>query len=117
MQTEILPSSPEAIDRAAALIRSGTAEAAMIPVEDGDGVRGTVPQRIRRNCSEDVSLMFRPAGVYRNSAAIVTCGGREILRKKAMIYTPGEMVSIPLTGDQIAALKGDTLTLSIERNA
>jgi hypothetical protein len=34
-----------------------------------------------------------------------------------MIYTPGEMVSIPLTGDQIAALKGDTLTLSIERNA
>ncbi len=101
---------------AAALIRSGTAEAAMIPVEDGDGVRGTVPQRIRRNCGEDVSLMFRPAGVYRNSAAVVTCGGREILRKKAMIFTPGEMAVLNLRASDLATLPGDALRVSIERN-
>ncbi|MBO7661897.1 MAG: FAD-dependent oxidoreductase [Clostridia bacterium] len=106
---------------AAAYLQAFSAPAAgaesLIQVADGPGVRGTVPQVIHRSCGREVHLMFRPSAVFRNSAVVLSCGGETVLRKKAMIYTPGEMVSIPLTGDQIAALKGDTLTLSIERNA
>ena len=83
---------------------SGAArDAAFIPVLDGEGVRGTVPQKIRPNPSEPVTLMFRPAAVYRGAAVSVRCGERELMRKKALIFTPGEMVAMDLKPE---ALKG-----------
>ena len=100
---------------AAEYIRSGAAGAETIQVTDGDGVRGTVPQMIHRNASADIDLMFRPAGVYRNSAAVVRCGGEEILRKKAMIYTPGEMAVLTLKAELLQRLPDSVLTVSIER--
>ena len=60
--------------------------------------------------------MFRPAAVYRNSAAVVECGGKELCRKKAMIFTPGEMALVTLKPEQLRGLPGDTLTVRIERN-
>ena len=88
----------------------------IIQVLDGDGVRGTVPQLIRRGAAGDVNLMFRPTAVYRNSAAVVECAGQEILRKKAMIYTPGEMALLTLKADQIHSLRGDAITVRMERS-
>ena len=101
---------------AADYVREGQQAGAFIQVLDGDGVRGTVPQKIRRSADKPVDLMFRPAAVYRGSAAVVECGGREILRKKAMIYTPGEMALLTLKPEQIRGLDGDTITVRIERN-
>ncbi len=88
-----------------------------LKVLDGEGVRGTVPQTIRQGCDHDIQLMFRPSGVFRNSTAVVTCGGETVLKKRAMIFTPGEMVSLTLKASQLAELKADSLTISIERNA
>ena len=98
---------------AAAFVRSGGAVSSTVSVLDGNGVRGTVPQRIHTDRKEPVDLMFRPSAVFRNASAVVSCGDREILRKKAMIYTPGEMAVLTLTPDQLSSIQGD-LTVRIE---
>jgi len=101
---------------AADFVRAGAAASPVIQVTDGDGVRGVVPQKIHRGAAGEVNLMFRPSQVFRNAAAVVTCGGKEVLRKKALIYTPGEMAVLTLKPEQVAALSGDTLTVSMERS-
>ena len=99
---------------AAAFVRRSSGPSAAFTVEDGPGVRGTVPQRISSCPQEDVPLMFRPSDVFRNASAVVECGGREILRKKAMIYTPGEMASLTLKKDLFGSLSGSVITVRIE---
>ena len=101
---------------AADFVLSGHHDSKTVAVLDGDGVRGCVPQRIRVDSTEDVSLMFRPAAVFRNSAVVVECAGQEILRKKAMIYTPGEMAVVLLKKEIIHDLTGDTICVRIERS-
>ena len=100
---------------AAAYVRDQLAGGETLDVRDGDGVRGTVPQRIRKGVEEGVDLMFRPSGVFRNATCIVTCGGREIARKKAPIFTPGEMAVVKLKPEIVAGLD-DTVTVTIERS-
>ena len=100
---------------AAAYVRGQLAGGETLDVRDGDGVRGTVPQRIRKGVEEGVDLMFRPSGVFRNATCIVTCGGREIARKKAPIFTPGEMAVVKLKPEIVAGLD-DTVTVTIERS-
>ena len=100
---------------AAAYVRGQLSGGDTLDVRDGDGVRGTVPQRIRKGVSEEVDLMFRPSGVFRNATCIVTCGGREIARKKAPIFTPGEMAVVKLKPEIVAGLD-DTVTVTIERS-
>ena len=99
---------------AAAYVKGELAKAETIAVKDGDGVRGTVPQYIRKGVNESVDLMFRPSGVFRNATCVVRCGEREIARKKAMIFTPGEMAVVKLKSEIVAGLD-DTVTVSIER--
>ena len=99
---------------AAAYVRGMLEEGDRIAVRDGDGVRGTVPQFIRKGIERDVSLMFRPSGVFRNSTCVVRCGEKEIARKKALIFTPGEMAVVKLKADVVKSLDGD-VTVTIER--
>ena len=99
---------------AAAYVKGELAKAETIAVKDGDGVRGTVPQYIRKGVNESVDLMFRPSGVFRNATCVVRCGEREIARKKAMIFTPGEMAVVKIKPEIVAGLD-DTVTVSIER--
>ena len=99
---------------AAAYVRGMLEEGDRIAVRDGDGVRGAVPQFIRKGIERDVSLMFRPSGVFRNSTCVVRCGEKEIARKKALIFTPGEMAVVKLKADVVRALDGD-VTVTIER--
>jgi len=99
---------------AAEFIRNPSGAASRFAVRDGNGVRGTVPQAVSARPREDVQLMFRPSDVFRNAAAVVECGGREILRKKAMIYTPGEMAVLTLRKDLFENLQGDVITVRIE---
>ena len=101
---------------AAAFVREGFAEGPYIAVTDGEGVRGTVPQKIRTANDQPVTLMFRPAAVYRNSAAVAECGGRVLARKKAMIYTPGEMAVLTLKPEDLNGLPSDEITVRIERS-
>ena len=99
---------------AAAYARGENADTATIRVKDGAGVRGTVPQRIRAGVCQDVRLMFRPAGVYRGMCCVVRCGDEIVAKKRAPIFTPGEMVAVPLNAETVAGLSGADLTVSIE---
>ena len=99
---------------AAAYVRGELKKAEMIKVVDGDGVRGTVPQYIRKGVEEGVDLMFRPSGVFRNATCVVRSGDKEIARKKAMIFTLGEMAVVKLKPEIVAGLE-ETVTVSIER--
>ena len=60
--------------------------------------------------------MFRPSAVFRNAAAVVSCGGRELLRRKAMIYTPGEMAACTLKPEPLPGWTDPSpLTVRIEK--
>ncbi|MBQ6175244.1 MAG: FAD-dependent oxidoreductase [Clostridia bacterium] len=96
---------------AAAYLRGEKAEGLTVAVLDGDGVRGVVPQRLHPD--GDVTLMFRPAGVVRNAAVTVKSGGRELARKRQMIFTPGEMVALTVKKEQLAGVTDD-ITVSLE---
>ncbi|MCI6374888.1 MAG: NAD(P)/FAD-dependent oxidoreductase [Clostridiales bacterium] len=100
---------------AAAFAAGELAGGESVPVLDGDGVRGATPQRIRRGVGEAVTLMLRPAGVYRGAACVVTCGERELARKRAPIFTPGEMVALTLSADAAASIDGP-VTVRMERS-
>ena len=99
---------------AAAFVRNNTETSPRFFVQDGPGVRGTVPQKISSLPDDEVSLMFRPSDVYRNACAVVECGGVEILRKKAMIFTPGEMAVLSLKTDILDTLTGSVITVRLE---
>ena len=101
---------------AAAFVHSSSTAGDTLDVVDGEGVRGTVPQIIHKNTDQDIDLMFRPSAVFRSSSAVITCGGTEILRKKSMIFTPGEMAVLTLKAGMLKDLNGSVLTVSIERS-
>ena len=83
-------------------------------VQDGPGVRGTVPQKISASPCDDVPLMFRPSDVFRNACAVVECGGTEVLRRKAMIFTPGEMAVLTLKKEIFSTLRNPVITVRLE---
>lgn len=82
-------------------------------VLDGQGVRGVVPQRIGKDCHKEVILMFRPGGVYKKAECVVRCGKHIIARKKAPVFTPGEMAAVKLSAEAVAKIYGD-ITVSLE---
>jgi len=94
--------------RAAAFARAGAEPpAAVLRVCDGAGVRGLVPQKICvQRVTDDVSLMFRPAAVFRDASVSVKADGLEVARKKYRILTPGEMVNFTLPKARFARLEG-----------
>ena len=77
-----------------------------IPVKDGKGVRGVVPQKLLLSdgCT-GVDLMFRPDQVYRDHYLTVYADGKPLSSLKKMILTPGEMVVQPLNEKMLAACK------------
>ena len=99
---------------AAAYVRDELRAAPVIRVKDGSGVRGTVPQQIRSVADQPVDLMFRPSAVFRNCATVVACGEKELLRKKSMILTPGEMALVTLQPEMLKNLPADEITVRIE---
>ena len=101
---------------AASFIRNRMHNTSFISVSDGDGVRGTVPQKVHRNAEQDIHLMFRPTQVFRNSSAVVESDGKILSRKKAMIFTPGEMADIILKPEMLDHCVGDSITVRIERS-
>ena len=101
---------------AAAYVRNGGEADQFIQVLDGEGVRGTVPQKIHACPAGPVDIMFRPSAVFRNASAVITCGGKELFRKKAMIFTPGEMAAYTLKPELFQDLPaGEPLTVRIEK--
>lgn len=76
----------------------------------GKGVRYVVPQLISGN-EEDIRLYFRPDNVYRTAVVRVLSGGKELKKRNKRIVTPGEMETVVLHKEEIAAVQGE---ISIE---
>lgn len=103
---------------AAAYARGQLQDTPVAQVKDGDGVRGVVPQQIhlRGEGNQSVELMFRPSAVFKNATVVVRSGDKEIARKKAPIFAPGEMVELTLKPEVVAALDGSDITVTMERS-
>ncbi len=100
---------------AAAFLRGEAPDAPAVEVRDGEGVRGTVPQRLHPD--HDVTLMFRPAGVYKNAAVVAESAGVELARKRAMIFTPGEMATLPLKAEKLRGVTAPiTVRMEVKEN-
>jgi NADPH-dependent 2,4-dienoyl-CoA reductase/sulfur reductase-like enzyme len=90
----------EAAGRNAARYVQGTLPAVphqgSIPVQDGEGVRGVVPQYIRRSgdTGDKIRFMFRPDRVYKDCTICFDVDGQLVARKKARVLVPGEMSEI-----------------------
>ncbi len=86
-----------------------------VTVQDGNGVRGVVPQRllIPEGEAEPVQVMFRPAAVYENATVVISCGGKELFRQRKRIFTPGEMAELTLKPEVIRQIAGDCVTVQI----
>ncbi|MDO5326741.1 MAG: FAD-dependent oxidoreductase [Clostridia bacterium] len=86
-----------------------------IPVKDGAGVRGVVPQKLLLDAeNKGVDLMFRPDKVYRDHYLTVYADGKPLSSLKKMILTPGEMVVQPLNEKMLAACReANEITVAI----
>lgn len=94
---------------AAAYIKGKAWQGSIITVEDGAGVRGSVPQHI--NLPEvpvdfSINLMFRPVNVFRNHYVVVKADDRVVSSRKHMILTPGEMAVVPMSADMLEKCRG-----------
>ena len=89
-----------------------------VPVKDGAGVRGCVPQTIKLEKGAEhapVSVMFRSDRVYQNHYIVVKADGKAIFAQKKMICTPGEMADISLNAKALAACEDAAeIVVSIE---
>ncbi len=92
---------------AASFVRSASEPVSFLKVKDGNGVRGTVPQLVHPEPAEPVTFMFRPSSVFRNSSVVISSGSHELLRKKALIFTPGEMAAYTISPDLLKGLDPD----------
>ena len=86
-----------------------------IPVRDGSGVRGVVPQKLLLGEHPvPVDLMFRPDRVYRDHYLTVYTDGKPLSSVRKMILTPGEMVVQTLNEKLLSACAGaKEITVSI----
>ncbi len=87
---------------AAEYIKGAVTDDECVPVTPLNGVRYTVPQKIRKG-SDNVMVRFRVSAPFRTASVVVKCDGREIKRIKRPILAPGEMESVllsdPVTGE------------------
>jgi thioredoxin reductase len=73
-----------------------------VPILDGTGVRGVVPQYYSRPAENDpagnqpIRISFRPNAVYRRTTVRIDVDGHPIASFKKLVLAPGEMASVDL---------------------
>lgn len=100
------------------LLHGGAHSGRTVCLTAGKGVRYTVPSAVDpARMDEDLTVRFRVADVYQNTAVVVTADSGEVLqRKKKMILAPGEMEEIKLTKEHLSsrcALREITISLEV----
>lgn len=90
-----------------------------LPVKDGQGVRGCVPQTIllpEDDVTEQpaIDIMFRPDKVYQKHFVTLRAGDEVLVSQRKFILTPGEMAVMTLTTDMLKKCRGKAeLTIEI----
>lgn len=104
---------------AADYVRGLKPKGVRVQVKDGQGVRGTVPQTLHLPVEgeeiKSIDLMFRPSQVFKKSAVVVKSGDTEVYRRKAQIFTPGEMAVITLNEKILSTLSNQDITVEIQQ--
>lgn len=90
---------------AANYIANGKYEGESVSIATEGGVRYTVPFKIRRNATNNITLRLRVANVFRNTLLKVECDGEKIWSRKKPVMTPGEMETIELNAIQSKQLR------------
>jgi NADPH-dependent 2,4-dienoyl-CoA reductase/sulfur reductase-like enzyme len=99
------------------LRKNGIRKDHVLEVRAGEGIKYTVPQRIRvENTSEVVEIFFRVSSLYENWDIVVSAGTREIARLKRRFLRPAEMERLSLSRQQLRAAGDDQLTVSLKEN-
>jgi len=88
---------------AAYITGGGASEAGYCSVVAKDGVRYTVPQKIRKGAVGKIDLYFRVDGVYRDATVEVLSGDQVILSRRRQIVTPGEMEKVTIDAEKLRA--------------
>ena len=103
----------ELAGRSAAAYRQGKAAKAerVTQLQPEGAIRYTVPQRIEGN--GEVRVYFRVGRILKNARITLRVGERVLLEKKKAKMAPGEMESLLLPADVVAAL-GERAVLSAE---
>lgn len=95
-------------EAAAAFVRGDMRKGEILRVKDGNGVRGSVPQKIvLDDKAGSIDIMFRPDQVYKNKHLCVRAGDKVLVSQKKMILTPGEMAVVALTPAMLAKCRGE----------
>jgi len=95
------------------LKREQAPDGGRIPVEDGFGVNGAVPQIVCREGDKTVEFMFRPRDKFRNCAICVDLDGTCAKRISKMVLTPGEMCTVSVDRALLNTAR-DKITLRVE---
>lgn len=87
-----------------------------IPIETKDGIRYSVPQRIRPELMEEkLTVRFRVGAVYRDVYISVYLGEKRIIHKKKRKMAPGEMEQVILKKSDLTAVgELDKIVMKIE---
>lgn len=95
--------SEEAGRRAAQYVlgKAETDDTGLLPVRDGFGARGVVPQWIRPGAEGVVRLQFRPASKFTDCFIAVYAGETCVARKRRMILMPGEMCEVEVSRERL----------------
>ncbi len=115
---DVSQESMQAGQSAAAYLRDERPPFLRAQVKDGQGVRGTVPQRLdvpQGEVTAPVTFMFRPDAVYQNHFVTIRTDNEVLLSQKRLILTPGEMAQATLNPQQLAQARGKTITLEITK--
>lgn len=99
---------------AAKYVLGGAAAGEAIPLENGDAVSYTVPQRVRPgNVEKAVDVFFRVNRICGKSEIVVTAGERRLAAFKRDRLAPGEMEHITLPRALLTGVTG-AVTVSVK---
>lgn len=92
---------------AARYVKSGHEKNKKIQVVAGENVSYVVPQILRREASDDVTLYFRVKNQKEKVIVVVSDGGKPVFEKKERIVKPPEMVKVTISKDMLKTVKED----------
>lgn len=85
----------------------------IIPVENGFGVNGAVPQTVRKEGGNTVEFMFRPGDKYQSCRICVDVDGICVKQYKRPVLTPGEMCSVSIDRSALVQAR-EKITVRVE---
>lgn len=102
---------------AAAYIKGNVVkEQSYVPIHAEDGVRYTVPSKIRKGTTTATELKYRVGNVYTNCTLCVYFDDEKVMSKKHKVLAPGEMEKLTLKQELMERLEHTTtIKVVIER--